>query len=631
MSDTTQKKNWALNFLELPPEQVFKSRLLDAMDGLQTMLTLGKDIPKAANALVALKKALGDMATAAKIADFDTANTALTAAEAAAQTVSNERVAADLARNAAPPPPPKPANAPPPASEAFNRRLAAARDGLQAMRTMPPATDSAATAKTALESALLAMATAAQGADFDAADIWATAAQGADFDAADIWLTAAQAAAKIVSDERVAADVAAEVAEALVELTAQVNRSKAAGHASMKLGEAPKKLWKRYDEATNKTDPATRLKELLAVKQEVDEMVRLAGDAIKTMAYLRVASGGSELRDKAQAEIKKLPEGATWQALQERLAEWDDAKNTADAQQDLTKRLAALVKLDDDARKLLDDALTAGGGDVAVRKQAAYQVALEKSYGIAIDVSSGMTNTHFDRVYDMFGKLPVEHTRTEKMKNLTYTQKPNEASYGHATIVMGNFGDASQSWGYKEPQNGFNISTLHEVGHSVDDKYRLMTKNASPSCGGWQEETLETVTAAFVDSYTGKKFANLDRCVGTALSTGNSPSPTDLKGCGDLTNILAVVDQCFKIRVGKTPWKKEQTVTIGERSYHESYPGKWVSYLAASRSGMEEVRDYQWRAPGEWFAELYAWTWMRQEVAPGVDKKVAAYMWTPAK
>ena len=38
--------------------------------------------------------------------------------------------------------------------------------------------------------------------------------------------------------------------------------------------------------------------------------------------------------------------------------------------------------------------------------------------------------------------------------------------------------------------------------------------------------------------------------------------------------------------------------------YQEAYANNWVSYIAAARS--KGVTGYQFRAPGEWFAELYA-------------------------
>jgi hypothetical protein len=40
------------------------------------------------------------------------------------------------------------------------------------------------------------------------------------------------------------------------------------------------------------------------------------------------------------------------------------------------------------------------------------------------------------------------------------------------------------------------------------------------------------------------------------------------------------------------------------RTFHKAYPDRWASYLVSAKN--EGLSHYQWRAPGEWFAELYA-------------------------
>ena len=48
-----------------------------------------------------------------------------------------------------------------------------------------------------------------------------------------------------------------------------------------------------------------------------------------------------------------------------------------------------------------------------------------------------------------------------------------------------------------------------------------------------------------------------------------------------------------------------EAIAIGNKTvYHESQPREWVSYLAAARK--KGLTGYQFRAPAEWFAELYA-------------------------
>jgi carbohydrate-selective porin OprB len=66
-----------------------------------------------------------------------------------------------------------------------------------------------------------------------------------------------------------------------------------------------------------------------------------------------------------------------------------------------------------------------------------------------------------------------------------------------------------------------------------------------------------------------------------------------------------VEDWVDSARDGKKPW---YTIPkdFGGRIYHEAYVeyGTWVSYLKAARA--RGVKGYQFRAPPEWFAELYA-------------------------
>jgi hypothetical protein len=48
-----------------------------------------------------------------------------------------------------------------------------------------------------------------------------------------------------------------------------------------------------------------------------------------------------------------------------------------------------------------------------------------------------------------------------------------------------------------------------------------------------------------------------------------------------------------------------EEIAIGSKTvYHEAYPREWVSYLLAARK--KGLTGYQFRAPAEWFAELYA-------------------------
>ena len=60
-------------------------------------------------------------------------------------------------------------------------------------------------------------------------------------------------------------------------------------------------------------------------------------------------------------------------------------------------------------------------------------------------------------------------------------------------------------------------------------------------------------------------------------------------------------------REGKNPWQSASAAkacTIDGICYQESYENSWTSYPIAERK--KGVSGYQFRAPGEWFSELYA-------------------------
>ena len=68
------------------------------------------------------------------------------------------------------------------------------------------------------------------------------------------------------------------------------------------------------------------------------------------------------------------------------------------------------------------------------------------------------------------------------------------------------------------------------------------------------------------------------------------------------------------------PWQHAEvnaTPILGLDGGHQAYDGEalWWHYNPSSRNA-QSVTSYQWRAPGEWFAELYAITWLKQVEPP---------------
>lgn len=306
---------------------------------------------------------------------------------------------------------------------------------------------------------------------------------------------------------------------------------------------------------------------------------------------------------------------------------------------------------------LLEKALKAAAEE---KRQEAFKQALKKRFGLEITVPSGMSNTNFDQFYDMMDRLPVQQTSQDRLKKLVYDKDSKGAAFwpgGTGRIDMGNFG-ATETWNYKNPTTGvtepmtaFSINTLHEIGHSVDDKYGIMAKHGnSTGCAGWKAETLNSVIAAFLKDLKasgGSTLTTADNVLrgllNTALTKGAVTDPTTkITSVADMEDsakpgtmgdpewqiVKAQLKRAVTIRSANWPWGSGKAVVLEGRAYHESYSGKWVSYDPTKRAGTE-VRDYQFRAPGEWFAELYAYTWYNKVKAPsGVDKAVTKYMYS---
>ena len=288
---------------------------------------------------------------------------------------------------------------------------------------------------------------------------------------------------------------------------------------------------------------------------------------------------------------------------------------------------------------------------------------VESSYNtdnlVADDYTKG--NKSIKRLYEVFKMVPESQTKeNDKLqKIIRYKENTGGAAYGGDTIFM-NCGKAGEdgSIDYAEqllpgseknkkyfpapdpsapdgdarkdvyqmdpkcqPKPGtvdpgkkkpyFDFAALHEIGHAVDDKKKFMAKNGSKDeYGGWISYGRDVTRIAKVAN---DHFKFNQAYLEERLS-GNTPDLPDL-----LVDSRTLTDQqwldlqakvndwCDGIKVSKNLWwdgSNSARLSIGGRVYQEAYAGTWVSYKLSARN--QGIHGYQFRAPGEWFAEIYA-------------------------
>ncbi len=298
------------------------------------------------------------------------------------------------------------------------------------------------------------------------------------------------------------------------------------------------------------------------------------------------------------------------------------------------------------------------GNPNGAQKSAIYKKALKDHYGIDIEVEAGFKNTHFDKMFDMFGTVPKADAKQDKLKKLKYMTtdgvdkdgKPipfSGGQYGDNEIDMGDFGNAkgnedddSSAYkldGKKQKANSFNVTALHEIGHAVDAKHNIMSAStrSKPGCGGWVQESYDKVTTALLGEL--KTTARLSPkatdpllkgVIRLAIAKEGTVTQPPTIGNDDWQKILPFLkSHCLPIRDPAQPYFKNKPVGAGDRAFTEASEGDWWSYGKGARASTR-VNNYQWRSPAEWFAEVYAITWLKKHKAPSaIDPAVTKYCW----
>lgn len=283
----------------------------------------------------------------------------------------------------------------------------------------------------------------------------------------------------------------------------------------------------------------------------------------------------------------------------------------------------------------IDDLMiNSANGNVDRNTDLMAEAAIFVRFNLPIRIEENMETKKTPLLYKTLLSVPSTHLNHDKLTNIElYTQPESAHNYyssSEAKISLNGVSENDVEVSYA-PDNGpeiklsyYTSTALHEVGHSVDAKLGYMKANQSKAnFGQWKEgEKPDDIAKNLIkkytlkDKYDGVVDADLLNLV-QQLFQGKTPTkPSDAnQPLGSLrrhwSNLQAdpAWDACKNAGNKAGPWyggaDRAKTLTIDGRVYQEAYTDDWVSYAFGERA-TTGISDYQWRAPAEWFAEVYA-------------------------
>jgi hypothetical protein len=364
------------------------------------------------------------------------------------------------------------------------------------------------------------------------------------------------------------------------------------------------------------------------------DLERLSGEVVQARA-----AASKRDHDSAEAHVKTAQALAVDAVAKDKMAD-NKAPDPANIKKILERP---------DGDKQLDEMIK--GLDASVQRRV-LRVAFEAKYGCKLNIYAAAVDDdatrhqaanlvadgskkgpNIRRLYEVMSVLPPQDTRDNaSMQIFGYEDVASqEGSYygGDAKEVVMREGNASLSsvYGFGRPHevgevdpdcepadqdqvDFFSWNTLHEAGHAVDDQRSFMKGVAGNAAyGGWQEHggNVKPVADAIAGHYS------YDADYVAQYASGNA-DPAQPECPADVdpeiweqrrSKCCAHVDMA---RATNDPWASATIaakLNIAGRVYHESYDGgSWSSYAFAARK--QAISGYQFRAPGEWFSELYA-------------------------
>ena len=314
-------------------------------------------------------------------------------------------------------------------------------------------------------------------------------------------------------------------------------------------------------------------------------------------------------------------------------------------------RMAKAVMESDPTGGTLDAWVAELGGQAKTpADKARVRAALKAKYGL--DTLEGdMSTKALPRLFDVLGRVPMSQTGgNESLKMVVRSRSDfvpsgfydgDEAKMqldvgrtGRTGLAKALFGTALPfvekppgGWkgsGLSKPKTSdvFDHLTLHEIGHSVDDKMGFMDKRmGNGAYGGWKRSSPTEVRdiafgalgfgAAYPDLSDDFKKGYLAKLLAKEDPSAGAPTDVRIDWTAMANHPGALF--CKGARLGDgaitevTQWdKKAKDAVHGGRVYQQAYDSDsdWYSYDLSARG--RGIGGYQFRAPGEWFSEIYA-------------------------
>jgi hypothetical protein len=313
---------------------------------------------------------------------------------------------------------------------------------------------------------------------------------------------------------------------------------------------------------------------------------------------------GALIRDRPDA-FKKLVDGGGSQVLDDLIKKMPDPPDRAI----ITAAIEARFNI-----KMQDTDLSSAAADVAEGNKSIKQIYLTMLRVPESHVRNNPSLKKIERVpgtgdpstwfpyYDTASKEAVVPAHRADLQGNPVGNTTDQVVNGKVVPAqLADVDEACQPKGTTTPSY-LSWSTLHEVAHGVDDQKKAMDKGGGNDKAGWQTNTLEQVAAKVATV-----LKHYDEITVKWLLKAHSPDKISKPPKASKDDQKNALEWCKAIRVDNSLWMKAAESAkraIDNRVYHEAYPGVWVSYnLAARKQG---ITGYQFRAPGEWFAELYA-------------------------